>query len=91
VVLSCLASSAPPTPTPRTLRPSLQERKEGVKYGAEAGDAAEAPEAAAAENTHGPDAAPSGKRPKPAKWGGMTKAQRENWRKNTQARAKGKK
>jgi len=33
--------------TPRTLRLSLQERKEGAEYGAEAGDVAEAVDAAA--------------------------------------------
>jgi len=37
--------------------------------------------------THGE---PSGKMPKPAKLRSMTKAQRGNWRKHTQALAKGK-
>jgi len=35
--------------------------------------------------THGE---PSGKRPKPANWGSMTKAQRESWKKNTKKMAK---
>jgi len=34
------------------------------------------------------DEAPSGQRPKPANWGGMTEAQRESWKNNQQNPAK---
>ena len=36
------------------------------------------------------DLTPRGQRPKPANWGSMTKAQRENWRMNALKSTKGK-
>jgi len=55
-----------------------------------AGGAATTGAKAAAEAESEADGAPSGQRPKPANRGSMTEAQRENWRKHTQALAKGK-
>jgi len=58
---------------------------------AAAGGAAEdGPGAAAAEAESVTDGIPLGKRPTPANWGSMTKAQRESWKKHQRNSAKGK-
>ena len=63
-----------------------KERKEGAECGAEAEDAAGASDAAAAEKQKQPKTLTG----QTSHWGGMTKAQRDNWRKHNQAFAKGK-
>ena len=54
-----------------------------------AGGAAATGAKAAAEAESVADGAPSSQRPKPAKWGSMTKAQRDSWKKHERDLSRG--